>query len=254
MTSKCEKHDVDLKQSNAGLVCYQCAEEYLNELNESSKKQSSKTRHESTLESKRIERQKRFDRVGIPPRFRKKTLANYQAQSLEQEKALKMVSVYCERLCVGKINGGLVMSGNSGTGKTHLACAVANQFQQSGKSVMFITVAAMIRKIRETYSSDTDMTEAKAIELFRDYDLLILDEVGVQKGDVKEVNLMTEVINERYGWEKPTILISNLSFQQIADLLQNRIIDRMREDGGMAIEFSWPSFRSQAGKFHREVA
>ena len=251
---KCEVHGAQLHQTAAGLVCYQCAESHLDGLNRSSRKENSKVFHESEVESKRVDKLKQFDRVGIPPRFRRKSLANYQADSAEQGRALKMVTAYSDRLCAGKINGGLVMSGNPGTGKTHLACAVANQYQESGKSVMFVTVAGMIRKIRETYRGDADMSEAKAIALFRDYDLLVLDEVGVQKGDIKEINLMTEVINERYGWEKPTILISNLTFQQMAELLQNRIIDRLREDGGMAIEFSWSSFRTQAGKLHREVA
>ncbi|EIG27035.1 hypothetical protein HMPREF1054_2009, partial [Haemophilus paraphrohaemolyticus HK411] len=50
-------------------------------------------------------------------------------------------------------------------------------------------------------------------------------------------------INERYEAMKPTILISNLSQQELGAYVGERIVDRMREGGGAMIAFDWESYR-----------
>lgn len=252
----CEVHGVERKPIEAngrviGEQCPECSFELIESTRKRGSEEDSKVVRENEVNSRRQAKQKRLDLVGIPPRFRSRRLKNYQAVTDKQRMARKMVADYTERLLSGAVCGGLVLTGNPGTGKTHLACAVANAYQKQDKTVAFMSVAAMIRKIRESYRPDSAMTEGEAISAFRDIDLLLLDEVGRQKGDEKEINLLMEVINERYGWEKPTVLISNLDLGKMNSLLGEPIIDRMREDGGMVIDFDWESFRGQASSVHR---
>jgi DNA replication protein DnaC len=53
------------------------------------------------------------------------------------------------------------------------------------------------------------------------------------------------VINDRYEAKKSTILISNLTIQQVAEVLGVRPMDRFREDGSQVLVFAWPSWRRQ---------
>ena len=55
---------------------------------------------------------------------------------------------------------------------------------------------------------------------------------------------MFDIIDGRYQEMKPTILISNLAIAGIKDLIGERVIDRLREDGGKLVSFDWPSYRS----------
>ncbi len=78
-------------------------------------------------------------------------------------------------------------------------------------------------------------------------DLLILDEVGVQFGSDTEKLILFDVLNERYERRRPTILMTNLTLEEVADFLGDRIIDRLREDGGEFIPFDWESHRGKGG-------
>jgi DNA replication protein DnaC len=78
-----------------------------------------------------------------------------------------------------------------------------------------------------------------------DMDLLILDEIGVQFGSETERNLLFDVLNERYEDCKPTLLLSNLPKQDVAKYLGERVMDRLREDGGRVVVFDWESHRGR---------
>lgn len=188
----------------------------------------------------------KFKRSGIPPRYTTRTFDNFKCQNKEQEKALRMAKDYADNISEKMETGaGLIMSGKPGTGKTHLACAVGEQFMRKGGDVLFITVSAMIRKVRETYSRQSTVTEQEAIDSFSGVGLLIIDEIGLQRGSDDEEHLLFEIINERYSYFKPTIIISNLNASDIKQYIGERALDRMREGGGKFIPFDWHSYRSQ---------
>lgn len=216
--------------------CPECSK--LREAEEDAKRQRQQT------ENKRRHIERLYSRSGIPPRYTKRTVENFRAESPEQEKAKESVRRYLlARDEMFKRGAGVIMAGNPGTGKTHLACAIGNAVMQSGKTVLFITVPAMLRKIRSSYRSDAKTTEQGEIDSLRDIDLLIIDEIGVQRGTESEEHLIFEVINERYSCFKPTVLISNLNTDGIKKYLGERTIDRMREGGGKFIPFTWGSYR-----------
>lgn len=241
----CEKHDVEYDAGQIQLremivisPCPECIKEA---------EEASRLEKERELQFVRDqEMSRKFMRANIPPRYTTRNFNNFSCQSKEQQVALEKAKIYSSRIAENmKTGASLILTGKPGTGKTHLACAVANEFISSGGKALFITVSGMIRKIRESYRRDSDKTEQEAINEFRDIPLLIIDEVGIQKGSESEEHLLFEVINERYSYFRPTIIISNETLVGIKNYIGERAMDRMVEGGGDFIQFTWDSYRSK---------
>lgn len=98
--------------------------------------------------------------------------------------------------------------------------------------------------IRESKSYGNDVTESQVISDFAGYDLLIIDEVGMQSGTEAESRALFDVFNERYQQMKPTVLISNLDVAGFVQAVGKRISDRVKEDGGEILSFDWNSYRA----------
>lgn len=183
-------------------------------------------------------------RSGIPQRFVGRTFDGYAATEQGQRMALNVCRAYADRWPEKMAAGtSLVLTGSPGTGKTHLACAIGSHVVESHMgSVLFATVSAMLRAIKETYRKDSQRSEQDVIDRLIEPDLLIVDEVGVQVGSEHEKLLMFEVLNGRYQDMRPTILISNLSVDELEAFLGHRVMDRYRECGAV-LAFDWASHR-----------
>lgn len=203
------------------------------------------------------EERKRFGRMAIPRRFQSCSVAGYKVTCDGQKAAREAVIEFCKTVKERIPHGdSIVMSGNPGTGKTHLACAIAKVASAAGFSVLFTRVRPMVRSIRETWKPSSKETEADAIRRFASVDLLILDEVGVQEGSDNEHLLLFDVLAERYESMKSTILLSNFPWTvsakdkekgrvDLQDVLGDKICDRFFEDGSLVIPFTWESWRGR---------
>lgn len=186
-----------------------------------------------------------FNRAGIPPRFQKRTFDNYEAKGEGQERALRVSRTYVESWASVSENGTcLIFSGQPGTGKTHLACAIANALIAKGVASLFTTVSDAMRSIKRSYDKDADVSENEAIHAFVEPRLLILDEVGGSKGSDHEMQLMFDIINKRYEHARPTVILTNLDATALREHLSERVTDRLREGGGKLVTFTWASHRA----------
>lgn len=183
-------------------------------------------------------------RSGVPPRYREATISSYIASNAGQERAMKRSQWYVDTWYERKDLGtGIIFAGLPGTGKTHLAAAIAQAVISLGASVTYVTVSDLTRAIRRTYSEGASMSETDMIKSYVSPQLLVLDEVGATSGSDHEKQMLFEVINKRYEQVKPTILVSNLSGDELKQFLGDRIMDRMRQGGGKLIVFDWESYR-----------
>ena len=202
-----------------------------------------KNRMQADTQRRRIEGL--FQRAGIPHRFQARSFANYVTSNDGQRSALRKSQAYADSWEeVLKLGTCLVFSGNAGTGKTHLACAIANALMGKGVSSLFTTVSDAMRSIKRTYDAGSSITEQQAIAAFCDPQLLILDEVGGSRGTEYELQLMFDIINKRYENSRPTIVLTNLDPGALREHLGERITDRLREGGGKLIAFTWESHRA----------
>lgn len=191
--------------------------------------------------------QRLFGNAQIPPRFQSRNFANFQDTTLAQQCVKAVCEGYAQRFDhTAKEGSCLVFCGKPGTGKTHLATAIANHLLAQGRSAVFRTVLQAVRTVKETYSRRSEISETEALSRMLAPELLILDEVGVQFGSDTERLILFEIINGRYEQVKPTLLISNLTEAELGTYLGERILDRMYEGGGAVLAFDWESHRRKA--------
>ena len=189
----------------------------------------------------------RLDLACIPPRFRDRTLETYVAEGPGSEKALAFAVEYAHKFAQHLTRGtSVVFVGKPGTGKTHLSVGIGLAIMREGRTVRYVTVQRAVRRVKDTWHKESKERESDALRWMTEVDLLILDEVGVQFGSDFEKNLLFEVLNSRYESRRPSVILSNLSQPEVQNYLGERVVDRIREDGGRVMTFDWASHRRTA--------
>jgi DNA replication protein DnaC len=212
---------------------------------------------EQLLEQQHQERVKNaveaFNR-SVPIRFRSATFDSYTTIDPIQNPEDRMVKAksLCERYASNfetlKDKGaGLIFCGTVGSGKTHLAVSLGKEVAKRGYFAEYSNLMGIIREVRDTWGDDTKH-ENTVLKRLQTKDLLIIDEIGVQSGSDSERNIIFEIINGRYENIKPTIIISNLTINEIERVISERSVDRITDGGGGVITFNWESYRNGKGR------
>lgn len=182
---------------------------------------------------------------GVPFRFRDAHLSQFVVDGGgdAQRYALAVVSAYANKLKDRmQEGGGLVLFGNCGTGKTLLACSLVHHAIDAGYLAQYTKVYDLIGNIKSTWSNPV-LSEFDAIDAYVLPDLLVIDEIGVQFGSDAERQLLFRVLNARYEQVKPTIIVSNLTKDELVECIGERCMDRLKEGQGAHVAFTWGSHR-----------
>lgn len=227
---------------NIWLGCPACA---------AAEREADRLRDEQQRRAVRVQEwEARMGRAGIPERFRDRTLDSYVVSHAGQQMALDFAQAYADDFArVRKTGRSAIFMGNFGTGKTHLAVGIGLQVMREHKaSVLFATAGRMVRMVKDSWARNSGVTESDVVAQMVFPDLLIVDEVGVQQGTEFERNVMFDVLNERYEQRKPSLLLTNHTIEDLSSkYLGERVVDRLREDGGGVLKFSWDSGRRDIG-------
>ena len=150
----------------------------------------------------------------IPKRYQHCTLANFTAYNESLEKAVARARRVAEAFPV--VTQGLLLEGQPGVGKTHLAVAVLKQvIQSSGARGVFYDTRELLRVIRSTYDPSIRTTELDVLRPVMSADLLVLDDLGAEKTSEWVDETMNLIVNTRYNERRLTIFTSN--YQDIPD-------------------------------------
>lgn len=201
---------------------------------------------QSKQERDRIQR--KLGAAMIPHRFVSKTFADYRADSDAQKKALTICREYADNFRAHFDEGRcLLLLGKPGTGKTHLAAAIANQLvTTTAATAIYRTVGGILQHIKGSFDRESGYSEKQAYDTYAQAHLLIIDEVGATKPTEFELATLFAIINARYEEQMPTVIISNLPPKSLPEALGERCVDRLREGGGIALTFDWQSARRAA--------
>jgi DNA replication protein DnaC len=142
-----------------------------------------------------------------------KSLDTFEFMALPSvNKALVLELARCEFLLRRE---NVLLLGNSGTGKTHLALALGLAACQKGHRVRFTTAAAMVHELMEAKDEKRLLRFQKQMA---SYELLVVDELGFVPLSKSGAELLFEVFSQRYE-RGSTMVTSNLPFQEWTEVL-----------------------------------
>jgi DNA replication protein DnaC len=132
--------------------------------------------------------------------------------------------------------------GKRGPGKTQMAVELMrHQVENRLQSALYCKALEIFCSIRESYG-DGGKRELKAIEHWVSPELLVIDEAQVRAETDFEQRILTHLLDKRYDNLKDTIVIANLTRQELFNALGVSIEARLAETGGITT-FEWESFR-----------
>lgn len=176
----------------------------------------------------------------------KKYLQDLQREELP-ENAQETIGAL-ESLDFIKSGQNVILAGNPGTGKTHLAVGLGIKACMEDYRVFFTTVPRLITQIKECRSDKT----LRALEgRFEKYDLVICDEFGYISFDKEGAELLFSHLSLRAG-RKSTIITTNLSFERWAEIfgdpvLTAAMVDRLTHKA-YVINMNGASYRAKETK------
>ena len=151
----------------------------------------------------------------------------------------------------------LLIFGPNGSGKTHLAAAIANRCRARGERPVFFVVADLLDYLRHLMDRESGPSFLDGFNQLRNAPLLILDDLGAQSDVAWVRDRLFQLINHRYAARLPTVFtVSNDSLQR---LVEERILARLN-DPGICVEvpITAPAYRvdlrsrgEQAGTIRR---
>jgi DNA replication protein DnaC len=184
----------------------------------------------------------------------KENLKNFNRESLVNDK-LKQVSfesyqpineqltkakAVCERYaCTFDLDKprNLLLLGNYGTGKSHLAVSISKEVMfKKNMSALFISTPKLLTKLRSTYNYNSNETEDRIINQLSRVSLLVLDDIGSEQykasNDTNEQTWSTskifEIIDNRIG--RHSIFTTNYDVNELQQRLGGRNFSRMMEN------------------------
>ncbi len=141
----------------------------------------------------------------------------------------------------------LLLYGPYGTGKTGLAVAAlqAGIADDPGDSYLFITVPALLDRIRQTYGPGAALPESEVLQAVKSVSFLVLDDLGAERvSDWVQEKLFT-IINHRHDEKLTTIFTSNLTIEELGAHIGERTTWRICEMAEI-IELAGPNLRAKA--------
>lgn len=119
----------------------------------------------------------------------------------------------------------LILNGHYGTGKTHLAAAIANYWAQNTSNVTFITVPDLLDYLRVTFSPSSNVTFDKRFHMIRDAPYLILDDLGTENATSWAKEKLFQIIDHRYVMKLPTVITTAKRIEDLDERLHSRLLD-----------------------------
>lgn len=210
---------------------------------------------EAEEQERRKQKMARIERLlgksGIMKRFQQRTFENFIQDTPGRKYCYKITKAYADQFAYHASKGeGLYIEGTNGTGKTHLAAAIALQLINEGLPVICKTSSDMLADIKRGFDSG-EVTEYEVLKAYKEVDLLIIDDLGKEQCTDWSVSTLYSILNFRYEDMRPTIVTTNYNTDGLLKSLTPKgadnskikaIISRLRETSAV-LTMAWKDCR-----------
>lgn len=227
------------KRTIVGCMCSCAAAKYTQE--EAERRQREKTDRVMRMRNAGIISQKYRD-------------ASFEKDDGKNPEFMRKLRNYAENWSsISRDNIGLLLYGDTGTGKSYGAACIANYLIDRNIAVCMINLSTVLNYLGGFPSEDKNTY----IEDLTRYPLLILDDFGMERQTEYALEQVFNIIDARCGSKKPVIITTNISVADIRnprDIAHRRIFDRITEMCPAVILANGPSRRAEIAAEKTKIA
>jgi DNA replication protein DnaC len=200
-----------------------------------------------TRQQHRVERLLRHSRLPL-----EKNLANFDLKRLPTKAAREMRGLLDGTFLDRREN--LLVFGKSGSGKTHLLCALGQELVRQGRKVYFRTCSLLVQ---ELLLAKRELKLHRQLKQWAGYEALIIDDIGYVQQSREEMEVLFTLLAERY--ERGSVLLtSNLPFSKWESIFKDPMttaaaIDRLVHHS-VILELNVSSYRMEHAKRSQQAA
>jgi DNA replication protein DnaC len=121
--------------------------------------------------------------------------------------------------------GWLLLIGGYGSGKTHLAAAIANETLARGITPLFVTVPDLLDHLRAAFAPNAAQPYSDRFQQVRNARLLILDDLGTENATPWALEKLFQLLNHRYMARLATVITTNQELEHMEPRLRSRLAD-----------------------------
>ena len=171
------------------------------------------------------ERIKKYRAMGFPQS--QMQYWTFDNDDLSNEKLSNMAKRYVDHFdAMYKEGRGLLLYGGVGTGKTYIACMIANALIDKGFPVLVTNFARVLSTLQGTFDKQ------EYLDSLNQFKLLVIDDLGIERDTGYAKEQVFNIIDSRYRAGLPMIITTNLTMQKLAtesELADKRVYDRILE-------------------------
>lgn len=154
-------------------------------------------------------------------RFLERTFDNFDRERFPKQ--YDLLKRYAEKFESNR-GEGFILTGNPGTGKTHLAASVANYIIKAYEiPVRFVNYTEMIDDMKRAFNTDRNL-----VKELSEVPLLIVDDVGNQDTEWRN-EVLYQIVNNRYESYSPMIITTNESITDLSEHIWEKTFSRLTE-------------------------